>query len=73
MIAAGSIVEPGATVPSGELWAGNPARKLRALKPEEAQYLETLPSRYTELAAQHEKVFAHLRHVIETKTGVTHQ
>jgi carbonic anhydrase/acetyltransferase-like protein (isoleucine patch superfamily) len=45
MIAAGAVVEEGATVPSGELWAGNPARKLRDLKSDEQQYLASLPAR----------------------------
>lgn len=45
MIAAGAVVGPGSTVPSGELWAGNPAKKLRELKPEEQEYLNTLPQR----------------------------
>lgn len=45
MLAAGSVVEPGVTIPSGELWAGNPARKLRELKDEEKDYLNTLPAR----------------------------
>jgi len=34
-IAAGAVVSPGKNVPSGELWAGVPARKLRDLSPEE--------------------------------------
>lgn len=45
MLAAGSVVGSGETIPSGELWAGNPARKLRELKEEEKQYLDTLPAR----------------------------
>lgn len=53
MVAAGAVVQPGAVVPSGELWGGNPARRLRDLKPEEADYLADLPRRYQELAADH--------------------
>jgi hypothetical protein len=45
MIAAGAVLEPGAAVASGELWAGNPARKLRELKQEELDYLQSLPGR----------------------------
>jgi len=33
MVAAGALVPPGKRVPSGELWAGNPAKKLRDLTP----------------------------------------
>jgi carbonic anhydrase/acetyltransferase-like protein (isoleucine patch superfamily) len=46
MIAAGAVVEAGTTVPSGELWAGNPARRVRALKQEEKDHLEALPDRW---------------------------
>ena len=46
IVAAGAVVQPGTVVPSGELWAGNPARKLRAVKPEESQYLSTVASAY---------------------------
>ena len=31
MVAAGALVAPGKRVPSGELWAGNPAKKMRDL------------------------------------------
>jgi gamma-carbonic anhydrase len=52
-IAAGAVVTPGKRVKSGELWAGTPARLLRAVTAEEAQYIETLPERYAELAEQY--------------------
>jgi carbonic anhydrase/acetyltransferase-like protein (isoleucine patch superfamily) len=56
IIAAGSYVEENTTVPSGEVWAGNPARKLRDLKPQEREHLQQLPTKYTSMAAQHEQV-----------------
>ncbi len=49
MIAAGAVVEAGSTVASGELWAGNPARRVRELKQEEKDYLESLPARCGEV------------------------
>jgi gamma-carbonic anhydrase len=52
-IAAGAVVTPGKRVKSGELWAGMPARLLRAVTAEEAHYIETLPERYAELAEQY--------------------
>jgi len=52
-IAAGAVVTPGKRVKSGELWAGTPARLLRAVTAEEAHYIETLPERYAELAAHY--------------------
>jgi hypothetical protein len=56
VIAAGAYVEEGITVPSGEVWAGNPAKKLRDVKPGEAEYLKTLPGRYVELSGEHKTV-----------------
>jgi len=52
-IAAGAVVTPGKRVKSGELWAGTPARLLRAVTAEEAHYIETLPERYAELSEQY--------------------
>jgi carbonic anhydrase/acetyltransferase-like protein (isoleucine patch superfamily) len=52
-IAAGAVVTPGKRVKSGELWAGTPARFLRAVTAEEARYIATLPERYAELAEQY--------------------
>lgn len=39
MVAAGAVVEPGTTIPAGQIWGGNPARFLRELKPEESRFL----------------------------------
>lgn len=39
-----------------QVWAGNPAKKLRDLKPQERQYLQDLPTRYTGLAGQHKEI-----------------
>jgi gamma-carbonic anhydrase len=52
-VAAGAVVTPGKRVKSGELWAGTPARLLRAVTAEETQYIEVLPERYAELAEQY--------------------
>lgn len=56
IIAAGSYLEENTAVPSGEVWAGNPARKLRDLKPQEREYLKSLPQRYAEMAGRHQQV-----------------
>ena len=61
IIGAGSYVEEDAEVPSNEVWAGNPAKKLRDLKPGEAAYLANLPQRYVDLGAQHSEIMALLR------------
>ena len=39
MLAAGALLTPGKTVPKGQLWAGNPAKYFRDLKPEEAAFI----------------------------------
>lgn len=52
-VAAGALVTPGKRVPSGELWAGSPARFLRAVTQEERRYLESLPAHYVRLAEEH--------------------
>lgn len=61
MVAAGAVVPIDTVVPSGELWAGNPARRMRDLKPDELDYLRNLPKRYQELAAQHKDALAVVR------------
>jgi carbonic anhydrase/acetyltransferase-like protein (isoleucine patch superfamily) len=53
MVAAGAVVLPGCTVPAAQVWAGNPAKCLRELKPEEAQFLPRSAGLYTDLAKQH--------------------
>ena len=35
MLAAGTMLTPGKRIPSGELWAGRPARKMRMLTPQD--------------------------------------
>eukprot|EP00798_Chlamydomonas_sp_ICE-L_P025117 gene25117-10758_t len=56
IVAAGSYVEEDAVVPPGEVWAGNPARKLRDVKPAEREYLMTLPTHYVERSKEHAEV-----------------
>jgi gamma-carbonic anhydrase len=55
MVAAGAVVLPGTTIPTGELWGGNPAKRLRALKPEEASFLPKSAEMYRDLARLHRK------------------
>ena len=49
MIAAGALVTPGKNVPSGELWAGSPAKKKRDLTTDEFKMIETSAERYIEV------------------------
>ena len=55
-IAAGAVLRPGAVVPSGELWAGNPARKLRNLSTEERAKLHYQSDSYVKVALGHRNV-----------------
>ena len=54
-VAAGAVVTAGTTVPAGEVWGGNPAKKLRALKPEEASFISKSAAHYTQLGSEHLK------------------
>ena len=55
-IAAGAVISPGVVVPSGELWAGNPARKLRDLSDEERAKLHYQSDEYVQVAMGHRDV-----------------
>jgi carbonic anhydrase/acetyltransferase-like protein (isoleucine patch superfamily) len=50
MVAAGALVAPGKIVRSGELWAGNPARKLRDLTDKDYESFEDVVSGYVKHA-----------------------
>lgn len=55
IVAAGAVLRPGTVVPCGEIWAGNPAAKHRAMKDTEHSYLPKLAAAYVELGAQHSR------------------
>jgi carbonic anhydrase/acetyltransferase-like protein (isoleucine patch superfamily) len=50
MLAAGAVLTPGKVVGSGELWAGNPAKLLRALTDDDRQLMQRNAQRYVLLA-----------------------
>lgn len=50
MVAAGAVVTPGKRVKAGELWAGNPAKMMRPLKPEEIAFFPVSADKYKTLA-----------------------
>lgn len=56
MVAAGALVTPGKRVPRGELWAGNPARCLRALTEKDLAYFPVSARQYVELAKSYKTV-----------------
>lgn len=54
MVAAGAVVTPRKVVPSGELWAGVPAVKLRDLTREEIDDIAAAALRYADLAREYQ-------------------
>ena len=46
MLGAGSLVSPGKVLESGHLYVGRPAKKVRALTPEEIAYLKYSAEHY---------------------------
>ncbi|WP_417820934.1 gamma carbonic anhydrase family protein [Terasakiella sp.] len=55
MVAAGALVAPGKRVKSGELWGGNPAKKMRDLSAEQIAGLKLGTDHYVEVAAEYLK------------------
>ncbi|XP_031118241.1 gamma carbonic anhydrase 2, mitochondrial-like [Ipomoea triloba] len=53
MVAAGALVKQGTKVPSGEVWAGNPAKFLRKLTAEEIAFITQSATNYSNLARVH--------------------
>ena len=54
MVAAGALVTPGKIVRRGELWAGNPARKLRDLTEKDYETFKRIAAGYVALAKSYE-------------------
>lgn len=53
MVAPGAVVTPGTTVPAGELWAGAPAKSVRALTEEELVTMQATAEEQHVLAQMH--------------------
>jgi gamma-carbonic anhydrase len=51
MVAAGALLTPGKRVPTGQLWAGSPARYVRDLRPGELDEMAYLTRHYVTLGA----------------------
>jgi carbonic anhydrase/acetyltransferase-like protein (isoleucine patch superfamily) len=58
MLGAGAMLTPGKAVPAGELWAGRPAKFMRALGPAELAAMAEGVAHYLELAAHHRQALA---------------
>lgn len=55
-VAAGAVIGPGQVVKTGELWVGNPARKLRDLTPEQRGKLHYQSNEYVGVALSQQQV-----------------
>ncbi len=53
MLAAGALLTPGKNIPSGELWAGNPAKLFRPLKEDEKAFIPISAQNYVELGQEY--------------------
>jgi len=53
MVAAGALIAPGKIVRRGELWAGNPGRKLRDLTDKDYETFEDVVAGYVRLAGSY--------------------
>jgi carbonic anhydrase/acetyltransferase-like protein (isoleucine patch superfamily) len=53
IVGAGSLVPPGRELEGGFLWVGSPARRARALRPEEEGFLTYSAAHYVELKNRH--------------------
>ena len=53
MLAAGAMLTPNKILPSGELWAGSPARKMRDLTEADYEVMRRTVPRYAKLGIEH--------------------
>lgn len=53
MLAAGAMLTPGKRIPSGQMWAGRPAKYIRDLTPEEITRNRAAPGHYVQLGKAH--------------------
>ena len=52
-VAAGSMVPPNKRIPGGQMWAGNPAKYFRDLKPQELDFIPVSAQHYVDLANEY--------------------
>jgi gamma-carbonic anhydrase len=55
-IAAGALVTPGKIVPSGQLWAGRPAKYVRDLNADDYKLMDWSGPHYVRLAQEHKNI-----------------
>ncbi len=54
MLAAGALLAPRKVIPTGELWAGNPAKLFRPMKQEEIDFIPVSAAHYVALSKQYQ-------------------
>ena len=52
-LAAGAILTPHKRIPTGQMWAGNPAKYFRDLKPQEVEYIPISAQHYVNLSSEY--------------------
>ncbi|MEK9673138.1 MAG: gamma carbonic anhydrase family protein [Rhodospirillaceae bacterium] len=67
MVAAGALVTPGKQVPSGEVWAGSPAKFMRAFDASDADMLTYIWEEYRDLGVEYTRAGSDLRRFSRTK------
>ncbi len=56
MLAAGALLTPNKIIPTGELWAGSPAKYMRKLTEKELSYIKWSAPHYVDLAREHSNI-----------------
>jgi carbonic anhydrase/acetyltransferase-like protein (isoleucine patch superfamily) len=56
MLAAGAMLTPNKVIPSGQLWAGSPAKILREMRADEIEYIYTSERNYIILGEEHKEL-----------------
>lgn len=57
MVAAGAVVTPRKRIPSGQIWAGNPAKHLRDLTDEEAAFIKISEENYVKHVHEYLEIY----------------
>ena len=52
-LAAGAILTPHKRIPTGQMWAGNPAKYFRDLKPQEVEHIPVSARNYVNLSSEY--------------------
>ncbi len=58
MLAAGALLSPGKVIPSGQLWAGRPAKFVRDLTAEQMRAMKLQVAGYVGTASEHQQAVA---------------